>query len=243
MSRTASKPEGIRTWPLLMLGRAAVRLVACTLASLLLSACGPEAWKWQEEALLDDGRSIMVQREVIFSGPRLPWESKRGQSEWVLRFHDPADSNRRLEYRSPGGLSPAAIFFIKGQAHVIGNTWRGDAVTYYDCPSPPYVVHRYQDGRWRRVEFAVVPRSVERLNLALFSYEAAKSAEEGRAASAIQVQAWNKALADRRKQEHLSRIVRPRNDQLVFDCPAVGETTLDEDYKIEFRKRMPKGID
>jgi len=223
---------------------APIRWVACVVASLCLSGCSPETWKWQEEALLDDGQSVMVQREVIFSGPRLPWESKRGQSEWVLRFHDPADSNRRFEYRSPGGLAPAAIFFINGHAHVIGNTWRGDAVTYYDCPSPPYVVHRYQDGRWKQVQFAQVPRSVKLLNLALFSNEAAKNAEEGKAASAAQVQYWNKSLADLMKQEHLSRVVRPKDDRLTFDCRAVGETTLDEDYKAEFRKhKMPKGID
>ena len=205
----------------------------------------PETWKWKEEAALADGRKILVAREVIFGGARLPWETGRLQSEWVLRFASPDDPRKTYVYRSIGGLLPGAIAFNNGVPYVLGIAFRGDALMYYDCPTPPYIVHRDDGGKWKRAALNDIPPSTTRMNLSLSSSEALASAQAGNAASAGQIQQWNEDLAQNRRQRHWNDIVRPSDGSIRFDCRAIGETQMDEQWKSLFRqqKSFPKNTE
>jgi hypothetical protein len=219
------------------------QLTALAVTAMLLTGCGPEVWKWQEEAKLDDGKTIIVDREVIFGGTRLPWEKNRLQSEYILRFASPTDPKTKYEYRSIGGLAPAAITFVGGVPFVVGTTLRGDAVMYYDCPDPPFIVHRHDNGKWRRDSINMLPPILTEMNLALFSNAAMENAKAGGRASADQVAAWNrtigKKVVGKYAETKIFELTRPKPGVAEYDCRAVGETKMDQEWKTKFKQSMP----
>ena len=195
---------------------ARIKYFAAVLAiPFLLAGCGPEVWKWSEEAKLEDGKKIIVEREVIFGGPRLPWESERQQSEYILRFASPNNPATKFEYRSIGGLEPGLLAFVNGTPYVLGEIWRGDAAMYYDCPDPRFIVHRYESGRWKRAALDDIPPSLTKKNLAIFSREAMANAKAGKKATAEQIAQWNgtvgKRLVGKYSKTDSDEIPRPRH--------------------------------
>ncbi|MCA3027795.1 MAG: hypothetical protein ING66_04270 [Rhodocyclaceae bacterium] len=220
-------------------------LITTATSAVVLTGCGPEVWKWQEEARLDDGKILLVDREVIFGGARLPWEKDRLQSEYILRFASPTDPKSKYEYRSIGGLAPAAIAFVGGVPLVVGATLRGDAIMYYDCPDPPLVVHRHDNGKWRRTELKALPPTLMEMNLALFSNPAMQNAEAGGRGTAQQVDAWNKTLGrigfGKHADQQKNKLVRLPEGQEQSDCKSIGESKMPEEWKIQFKARfVPK---
>lgn len=209
----------------------------------LVSGCGPEIWKWQEEAKLGDGRSLMVKREVIFGGTRLPWEKNRQQSEYVLSFSSPDNAQTKYEYRSVGGLAPGAIAFVKGVPYVLGVTRRGDAITYYDCPSPPYIIHRHENGKWKRDELKSFPAMQKNMNIVVSLDNVMATAKSGGTVTPAQIAVWNKDVADNIRDPRWSDIVRPPGDKVIYDCKAIGERQFGEEYKSQFRQSMPKNTE
>jgi hypothetical protein len=223
-------------------------LITTATSAVVLTGCGPEVWKWQEEARLDDGKIVLVDREVIFGGARLPWEKDRLQSEYILRFASPADPKSKYEYRSIGGLAPAAIAFVGGVPLVVGATLRGDAIMYYDCPDPPFIVHRYDGGKWKRTGMKELPPTLTEMNLALFSQIAMENAKAGGRATADQVNEWNKRLGTKVVGKYAEtmtyELTRPKTGFAEFDCRAVGQTQLDEEAKRKFREyQFPKNTE
>jgi hypothetical protein len=215
-------------------------------ALLLLTGCGPEVWKWQEEAKLDDGKKIIVDREVIFGGARLPWEKSRLQSEYILRFASPTDPKTKYEYRSIGGLAPAAIAFVGGVPFVVGSVRNGEADMYYGCPDPELIVHRYNNGKWKRDNLKALPSALTEMNLALFSNPAMDNAKAGGRATAEQINAWNKQTANRASGKYAGTpiyvLTRPKPGSLEYDCPAVGGSEMSAEWKADYRKRYVPSI-
>ncbi len=218
----------------------------------MLSACGPEVWNWKEEAILDGGRKIVIEREVVFAGTRLPWERDRLQSEYVIRFSAPDNPALRYEYRSIGGLEPGLVAFVNGVPYVLGEAVRGDAITYYDCPDPGFVIHRFDGSGWKRADLRELPATLKKKNLAMFTREAAVIAKSGVLASAEQIESWNngesagKRAAGRFANTAASTIPRPENGMIAYECNVPGKPTallnLGE-FKQQIRKALPANIE
>ncbi len=229
--------------------RTLAMVVLCATA-ILLSGCGPEVWKWQEEAKLDDGKTIMVDREVTFGGARLPWERERLQSEYILRFASPTDAKTKYEYRSIGGLAPAAIAFVGGVPFVVGEVSQSDAKYFYDCPEPPMIIHRYDNGKWKRAELKALPATLTEMNLALFSNPAMDNAKAGKTATALQVNEWNKTIGKRvvgkYAETSADSIPRPSGGKIDYLCniPGMPGGMMNlEDFKRQMRERLPKNTE
>lgn len=215
-----------------------------------LVGCGPDVWKWQEEAKLESGQTITVERQVIFGGARLPWENERLQSEYVLRFASADNPGNTFEYRSIGGLAPGAIAFVKGTPYVLGVAVRGDAITYYDCPDPRFVIHRYESGRWKRAELRDIPPSFQKMNLALFSENAMSNAKRGGTARADQIESWNSTLGPRLVGRYAAsreaEIIRPPSGKVEYDCnvPGKPDALLNlKEFKEQIRRKIPKNVE
>jgi hypothetical protein len=182
---------------------------------------------------------------VVFGGARLPWEKSRLQSEYILRFASPTDPKTKYEYRSIGGLAPAAITFVDGVPYVVGATVRGDAIMYYDCPDPPLIVHRHDNGKWKRAALNTIPPRLTEMNLALFSNPAMESAKAGKSATAEQISEWNKGLGKigfgKYANVGVYKLTRLPEGQQHSDCKSVGETKMSDEWKAEYKKlRVPK---
>lgn len=212
----------------------------------LLSGCGPEVWKWSEEAKLEGGKKIVVEREVTFGGARLPWEHDRPQSEYILRFASPNNPATKFEYRSIGGLMPGLLAFVNGTPYVLGEIVRGDAQMYYGCADPAFIIHRYESGRWKRAELSDIPATITKKNLAMFSKPAMANAEAGQRATSEQVAGWNGALGTRDVGKYAKterdEIPRPTGGVVIYDCSVTGGTKMGEAWKADFRARSVPSI-
>jgi hypothetical protein len=155
----------------------------------------------------------------------------------------------KYEYRSIGGLAPAAIAFVEGVPLVVGEISRGDAKKFYDCPEPPFVIHHYQSERWKRADLTVIPPKLTEMNLALFSNPAMESAKAGKLATAEQISEWNKTLGRRGvgkySETSADSIPKPASGKIEYQCNVEGKLAAIDiiEFKAEMRRRLPSNVE
>lgn len=163
-----------RLWPLLK-GIFGSMLV---ILPLTFTACGKEkTLDWHQEALLHDGRTLWVERHSERGSP-FPGNSglETGQT---LAFSHP-DTGERIEWRIPEGLQPVMLDFEQGVPYYVLDTYVSSDYSKWGCPNPPYLVYRYQQGKWKRVAFELLPAQFVILNLMRMSKDARGLVDGGR---------------------------------------------------------------
>lgn len=116
---------------------------------------------WKQEAPLHDGRMLIVDRRSELS-PSDPFQlSVRFEVAQALTFTHP-DTGERISLNIPKGLLPVMIDFDRGSFYfvLLATDYSG-----WGCPNPPYLVYRYQQGKWKHVAFEELPASLENRNL------------------------------------------------------------------------------
>lgn len=115
-----------------------------------LNACGSSIEKWGEEVQLSDGRTIVVEREIILERGGDEWAHNRSGKkprEYRIRLAAPDGAGQTIEWKSikktPNGWPENALVFDveSGQAIVYASVYITDGCEIY-------LKYRYQNGVW-----------------------------------------------------------------------------------------------
>ena len=136
--------------------------------SLLLAGCPAavaEALEWREEVALQDGGSLVVSRRMQLV-PGTPFNTMPGAQR--LSFVNPT-TQKPVVWENPGKIGSRVylkMLDFDGDRPLL--VTMAQATPDYDgfgCPTPPYIVFRYDTGSWTRVPLAELPRRFVRMNL------------------------------------------------------------------------------
>ncbi|UCV10163.1 hypothetical protein KI615_20035 [Dechloromonas denitrificans] len=127
---------------------------------------------WQEEVLLHDGRSIVVERHSSRGGRR---EIGHGTPimEQSVSFTVPG-SNRpivwKTEYSQDVGranLELLAVHILNGTAYIVAQPNLCLAYNKWGRPNPPYVFFKHDGRNWQRISLGELPIEFKELNVSI----------------------------------------------------------------------------
>src|ERR1039457_4229705 len=115
-----------------------------------LTACSNNL-TWQEEVKLLDGRVIQVTQKRRYEGAyngqnvgNIPRES------WVTRKL-PEFGDQEIVWHE--NLDTQVLNIYEGKLYIVGFPHTEREFRQYGSPTPSYVGHRYDNGRWVRIPF------------------------------------------------------------------------------------------
>lgn len=125
---------------------------------------------WKEEAMLHDGRTLIVERSQTYGGRR-----EIGQASPVrthsLRFSMP-ESGRTVSWTSEYGdelgrtnFNVLAIHIQDDTPYLVVEPNLCLAYNKWGRPNPPYVLFKYNGHAWQRLDMADLPKAFEKINL------------------------------------------------------------------------------
>ena len=125
---------------------------------------------WKEEAMLHDGRTLIVERSQTYGGRR-----EIGQASPVrthsLRFAMP-QSGRTVtwtsEYSEELGrtnFNLLALHIQDDTSYLVVEPNLCLAFNKWGRPNPPYVLFKHDGRAWQRVDMADLPKAFEKINL------------------------------------------------------------------------------
>lgn len=128
---------------------------------------------WKEDVLLQDGRTITLDRKAQYRGSRELTQKERGMSWYSVDFDSPV-ANEKIHWESKmdagtkelvrareegQDVLPAmklmAILVKDGQLFLVMAPRA--SFEFYRCPDPPYVLLKRDAGQWRRVNLEEIP--------------------------------------------------------------------------------------
>lgn len=121
---------------------------------LSLTACG-KTIDWKQEVKLHDGRVIVVDRQSNQESMSIP---VRGilESWQQISFIHPA-SGERIVWDLPKGLGLWMLDIEDGKIWTVLKPQSVADYNNWSCPSPPWIVFRWQAGRWQQVSMGELP--------------------------------------------------------------------------------------
>lgn len=141
---------------------------------IALSACaqtgGVSADAWKEEVLLHDGQKIIVERSQTYGGRR---EIGQGQPIRELRLSfTPPGASRPISWKSEYGeelgrtnFKLLALHILNGTPYLVTVPNLCLAYNKWGRPNPPYVIFKYSDANWNRIELRDLPAQFQKNNL------------------------------------------------------------------------------
>ena len=158
-----------------------------------MSACSAT---WKEEALQNDGSTIMVERSVERGG-RHEIGQEPPIKQQSLSFTMP-NTNQTVTWEDKysedvGGASflPMMLAVSKDIAYLVVNPMGCLSYNKWGRPNQPYVVFKYQNNTWQRILLSELPIEYKQLNLAFSEPDgAAKEAIHG-VLTVAQIRKWN----------------------------------------------------
>lgn len=135
-----------------------------------ISACSAVSWK--EEVLLHDGNKIMVSRSQSHGGRR-----EIGQpspiKEQSITFTEPS-SNKSITWRDEfseeighSNFNLLALHILNGIPFIIASPDGCLSYNKWGRPNPPYVIFKYDDNAWRRIQQSEFPAEFKNINLVI----------------------------------------------------------------------------
>jgi len=134
---------------------------------LSTTGCGRQL-NWTQDALLHDGRVLLVERNSVFNSP-FPGNSGM-EIRQTLTFSHP-DTGERITWRLPDGLQPIMLDFEQGAPYYVLNEYTVLDYNKWGCPNPPYIVYLYKKGVWKQVDFSQLPKVFVVRNMAKMAKE------------------------------------------------------------------------
>lgn len=139
-----------------------------------LSACaglpGLGSTSWKEEALLHDGRKIIVSRTVERGG-RHEIGQQPPIKEQSIRFTLPG-TNELVTWEDAfsqdiGGAAflPMTLGISDGIAYLVVKPMGCLSYNKWGRPNPPYVIFKYQNSRWSNINIQGLPIDIKTPNL------------------------------------------------------------------------------
>lgn len=149
-------------------------LIAVLLLSLLvggyLFATRAEKVHWTEEATLQDGRTLKIQREVRLTysaGGELSELARKSPNYYLLEFSHP-DTGDLVEWKGDFGYNPVLIDFVNHTPYLVILQFNVFAnLKQYGCPPIPYVFFRFDMNNryWEQISSSVFPAVLSHANL------------------------------------------------------------------------------
>ncbi|MDT8989671.1 hypothetical protein RQP54_02205 [Curvibacter sp. APW13] len=168
---------------------------------------------WQEQVLLHDGQTLLVQRAVRRGG-RHEVGQKGDYVAQSLQFTVPRtgqtivwEDNATDDLRNSSFL-PMALELVGGTPYLVANTMGCLAYNKWGRPNPPYVVFRYQGAKWERIALSDLPAEVSTPNLVQSMPDLVAEKEPGRVVTAQRIA---QIVAEYRQPEYRSILREPIN--------------------------------
>jgi hypothetical protein len=190
--------------------------------SLSLPGClgalgGVGGLEWKEEVALQDGRIIVATWQMqLVSGE--PFQSMAGARR--LTFTDPTTGQLVVwenAGRTGSRLSPTLLDVDGDRLFFVGRAQSGTDYDGFSCPTPPYIVFRYEAGTWVRVTLNELPARLWKANLLGYPGEDVLRVSKYYI-TAAQVEARFDALRKRGDIEHYGRIDRRLRNPMGEGC-------------------------
>ena len=130
--------------------------------------------RWKEEALQHDGSTVMVERYQTYGGM-----GEIGQSapvkEHTITFSLPG-SSEKISWTSPysqefgrTNFNVLALHIKDGTPYVIAEPNLCLSYNKWGRPNPPYVIFKYHNKTWQRIQLAELPIEFKTINLVAVS--------------------------------------------------------------------------
>ena len=147
-----------------------VMLVTSINACRYLGIFGEASWK--EEVLLHDGSKIVVKR----------WQKREGRhkigqtppvGEQSIKFTLPSTNKTvtwRDEYSKEIGRSNftlLALHILNDVSYIITTPRLCLSYNKWGRPNPPYVIFKYENDKWKRIELAKLPAEFKNINVVI----------------------------------------------------------------------------
>ncbi len=159
-----------------------------------LCACGSH---WKEEVQLHDGSTVVVERSherggrhEITSGPPIKEQS--------IAFTLPGTTDVitwRDEYSDVIGSAsfvPLALHLLRGTPYLVLSPYGCTAYNIWGRPNPPYVIFRYADTAWQRIQITEFPTEFKTINLVIGTSNQEKNLSHWKTISSADVQSMNR---------------------------------------------------
>ena len=130
--------------------------------------------RWKEDVKSQDGRVISVSRRSEFKAPHGIGQAA-GESHMWMEFEHPitketvrfesdllGKSDEQVAAVANGASDPSLLHYpyvlmlVGDDVYVVTKLY-SDVYRFYGCPDPPFLLYRWQKGRWERRPFEEIP--------------------------------------------------------------------------------------
>jgi hypothetical protein len=128
----------------------------------------PQTLEWKEEVGLEDGRTLLVTRRVVMVPGGNIGERPDVERERRLTFTHPTTGQVITWENGPAIGSrayPKMLDFDGDRPVLVTEAQSGADYAMLGCPTPPYIVFRYENGTWNRIATGELPRRFVWMNL------------------------------------------------------------------------------
>lgn len=194
---------------------------------------------WKQEAPLHDGRMLIMERRSKLS-PSDPFQlSVRFEIAQKLAFTHP-DTSEKISWDIPDGLLPVMIDFDQGIPYF---ALLASDYSKWGCPNPPYLVYRYELGKWKHVEFEALPPVLEDRNLIAQSksvYSGVRVLPDGSYVSAaVMEKYWKEFRSGLPLDQRTKKLSKEKLNPTVFSarCDWIVLTALGREDELDEESR------
>jgi len=128
----------------------------------------PTTLTWKEEVALEDGRTLLVTRRVVMVRGGNLGERPDVEQERRLTFTHPT-TGQVITWENGdtfgSRVHPKLLDFDGDRPVLVTVAQSGGDYSLLGCPTPPYIVFRYENGIWNRIPITDLPRRFVWLNL------------------------------------------------------------------------------
>lgn len=127
---------------------------------------------WQEEVLLHDGRIAIAKRHYELGGYATLASTDRTAVSQTIYFSVPGlkprivwETDFRDSASEPNSLNLLLFDVVDGVPYIA--TYPAGCIAYNKWlrPNPPYVLFKYEQGRWQRISMAEFPGELTKTNV------------------------------------------------------------------------------
>lgn len=159
--------------PVMALWTTAIQIM--TLGAIMNSCAFGGGASWKEEALLQDGRKIILVRSQTRGG-RHEIGQDTPVDRHIITFVLP-DTKKTITWESQFGLEPGqssliplALDMVGGVPYLVATTAGCIAYNKWGRPNPPYVVFRFDGVVWQRILLANLPMEIKEANMVIGAF-------------------------------------------------------------------------
>ncbi len=176
-----------------------------------------DTFEWREEVALHDG-GMMVLSWWVRLVPGQPFQVMVGEQR--LTFVHPA-TRQPVSWVDPGKVGSRLLLILldvdRGRVYLVGLPPTGPDYDGFGCPTPPYIVLRYDGTAWRQVPLGELPTRFWKGNL--LGYGSERLIRESKNyLTAAQISTKLDDVRQIDATQHMGRIDRRIRNPLSLNC-------------------------